>query len=261
MQYLIRVFATTCAMLLLTLRCFNPTLFISVRINYCSDHVNGLLSIVLCVIMSYPVSTILSSEYENLLARLYPHNFAVFEEPNSRKILSTLSLPSIKPPVRVLIRTRPTHFQKIHPSFDQADTELIERLCDKLSITDKTKISHLITRLSDEKKSERVDIIFDYGSPIVDCQPPVITYAVTVDGLDLIVKQLSNPQTRPIVNRTVEAYRSINLETCRSFPNRPDIRAETRRKRLAMLPVSKLSSNVRNLDPNIFTDVSIYAIP
>jgi len=140
-----------------------------------------------------------------------------------------MSLPSIKPPVRVLIRTRPAQLQKIHPSLDQADTELIERLCDKLFITDKMNTSHLITRLSDEKNSERVDIIFDYGSPAVESL--VMAYTIKVDGPDLIAKQLNNPQIRQIANRTVEVYKSINLETGRSFPIRPDIRAETLRKR------------------------------
>ena len=54
--------------------------------------------------------------------------------------LNIMDLTSIKPPIRVLIRTRLAHLQKIHPSLDQADTELIKKLCDKLSITDKTKI-------------------------------------------------------------------------------------------------------------------------
>ena len=63
---------------------------------------------------------------------------------------------------------------------------MIKKLCDKLSITDETKIRHLITRISDDKKLddkklddkkldnkkvdneklERVDIIFDYGLTI-----------------------------------------------------------------------------------------------
>lgn len=138
-----------------------------------------------------------------------------------------MSLRSINPPIQVLIRPRPAQLQKIHPSFDQADTELIQKLCDKLSITDKTKISHLITRISDDnkldgkklngkklddKKLERVDIIFDYGSPAIECQSPVIAYDITVEGPDLIVNQLSNPHIRKIVNLTVETFESINLE-------------------------------------------------
>jgi hypothetical protein len=77
---------------------------------------------------------------------------------------------------------------------------LIQKLCDRLSITDETKIRHLITRISDDKKLddkkmdkklddeklddkkldnkklERVDIIFDYGSPTIDCQPRVMIF-------------------------------------------------------------------------------------
>ena len=63
-----------------------------------------------------------------------------------------MGLPLINPPVRVLIRTRLAQLQTIDPSFDKADTELIKRLCDRLSITGKTKIRHLITRISDGKK-------------------------------------------------------------------------------------------------------------
>jgi hypothetical protein len=42
--------------------------------------------------------------------------------------------------------------QKTDPSFGNADTELIKRLCDRLSITGETKIRPLITRISDNKK-------------------------------------------------------------------------------------------------------------
>jgi hypothetical protein len=141
-----------------------------------------------------------------------------------------MGLPSIKLPIQVLIWTRPAQLQNIHPSFDQADTKLIKIICDKQSITDQTKIWHLITRLSDEKGLERADIIFDYGLTAV--APPVIAYDVTFNGPDLVVEQLSNPNIRRIVNRAVEAYRSINLEIGRIFPSQPDIRAATRRKRL-----------------------------
>jgi hypothetical protein len=121
-------------------------------------------------------------------------------------------LPSIEPLIRVLIRTRPAQLQKVHPSIDQADTELIKRLCDKLSITDYTKISHLITKVLDDKKLERVDIIFDYGSPTIECQPPVIAYSITVEGPDFIVKQLFHLSIRQTVNYTVKTFESINLE-------------------------------------------------
>jgi len=154
---------------------------------------------------------------------------------------------SQEPPIRVLIRTRPAQLQKIHPSIDQADTELIKRLCDKLSITDHTKISYLITRVSDDKKLERVDIIFDYSSPTIECQPPVIAYSITVEGQDLNVEEIFHPNIRQIVNLTVETFESINLENGRCFPSRPDTRAETRRQRRAVLLVSKPSFNTRNL--------------
>jgi hypothetical protein len=214
-----------------------------------------------------------------------------------------MCLPSINPPIRVLIRTRLAQLQKIDPSFDKADTELIKRLCDRLSITDETKIRHLITRISDDKKVDgkkvddnkvddnrvddnrvddkvddnrvdkkvdgekvdskklgRVDIIFDYGSPIIECQPRVMAYSITVEGSDLTIKQLSHPNIRKFVNLTVKTFESINLENNRCFPNRPDIRAETQRQRRAVLPVSKSSFNIR-FDPNIFIDVGICAMP
>ena len=223
-----------------------------------------------------------------------------------------MGLPLINPPVRVLIRTRLAQLQTIDPSFDKADTELIKRLCDRLSITGETKIRHLITRISDGKKVdgiskvddkkvdnkkvdgekvdgekvdskkvdgekvdgekvdgnkvdgnkvdgnkvdgnkvddnrvdgeevdgeklERVDIIFDYGSPTI--QPRVMAYSITVKGSDLTIKQLPNPNIRTFVNLTVKTFESINLEHNRCFPNRPDVRAKTRKLRRAILPVS-----------------------
>jgi hypothetical protein len=184
-----------------------------------------------------------------------------------------MGLPSINPPIRVLIRTRLAQLEKIDRSFDKADTELIKKLCDSLSITDETKIIHLITRISDDKKLddkklddkklddkelvddkkvedrkvddrkvdnrkvERVDIIFDYGLSTIKCQPRVMAYSIAVEGSDLAIKPLSNPNIRQFVNRTVDTYNEINFENNRCFPIRPDIRAETRRQRRAMLPV------------------------
>lgn len=71
---------------------------------------------------------------------------------------------------------------------------MIKKLCDRLSIADKTKIRHLITRIEDnkkldnkklddkkvdnkkvddkkvdDKKLERVNIIFDYNLPTIKC--------------------------------------------------------------------------------------------
>jgi hypothetical protein len=213
-----------------------------------------------------------------------------------------MGLPSINPPIRVLIRTRLAQLQKIDPSFDKADTELIKRLCNRLSITGETTVRHLITRISDNKKVddnkvdnkkvdgnkvdgnktdsekvddnkvdsekmdsekvdsekvdgekvdnkklERVNIIFDYSLPIIEYQPRVIAYSIIVEGSDLTIKQLSHPNIRKFVNLTVKIFESINLENNRCFPNRPDIRAETRRQRHTVLPVSKSSFNIQNL--------------
>jgi len=94
---------------------------------------------------------------------------------------------------------------------------------------------------------ERVDIIFDYGSLTIDCQPQVMIYSITVEGSDLIIKQRFNLNIRKFVNLTIETFESINLENNRCFPIRADIRAETRRQRRAVLPVSKASFNMRNL--------------
>lgn len=173
-----------------------------------------------------------------------------------------MGLPSINAPIRILIRTRLAQLEKIDRSFDKADTELIKKLCDSLSITDQTKIIHLITRISDDKKLdnkelddkkvdnkkvddkkvddkklERVDIIFDYGLPTIKCQPRVMAYSIAVEGSDLTIKPLFNPNIRQFVNRTVDTYNEINFENNRCFPIRPDTRAETRRQRRAMLPV------------------------
>jgi hypothetical protein len=63
-----------------------------------------------------------------------------------------MGLPLINPPMRVLIRTYLAQLQKINPSFDKANTELIKRLYNRLSITGETKIRYLITRISDGKK-------------------------------------------------------------------------------------------------------------
>ena len=187
-----------------------------------------------------------------------------------------MGLPSINPPIRVLIRTRLAQLEKINRSFDKADTELIKKLCDRLSITDETKTRHLITRISDDKKLdnkkldsekldnekldseklddkklddeklddqkvddkklERVNIISDYGLLTIKCQPRVMAYSIAVEGSDLTIKPLFNPNIRQFVNRTVDAYNEINFENNRYFPIRPDTRAETRRQRRAVLP-------------------------
>jgi hypothetical protein len=116
---------------------------------------------------------------------------------------------------------------------------------DNKKLDDKKLDDKLDDKKLDDKKLERVDIIFDYSSLTIECQPPVITYDIIVEGPDLIVKQLSNPHIKNIVNLTVKTFESINLENNRCFLSRPDIRAETQRQRRAMLPVSKPSLNIR----------------
>ncbi|KAF2183052.1 hypothetical protein K469DRAFT_711010 [Zopfia rhizophila CBS 207.26] len=51
--------------------------------------------------------------------------------------MTSLPSESLTGPVRVLVRTRPVHLQAIHPSVEQANTALINRLCasDRQSIT------------------------------------------------------------------------------------------------------------------------------
>jgi hypothetical protein len=88
-----------------------------------------------------------------------------------------MNLHPINPPVRVLIRTRPAELQKIEASLYKADSILIDKLCVKLSITDTTKVAHLITKIADEKKQrEQVDIIFDYGVAADEGQPRVFAF-------------------------------------------------------------------------------------
>jgi hypothetical protein len=151
-----------------------------------------------------------------------------------------MSLLLSHPPLRILIRTDLSQLRQINPTSDhpptyhQADTKLIDTLCERLSI-DKSRINHLITRIEDRGESERVDIVFDYGLTSFTIDPQV--KAFNTSGSGLVVKELFNPQIRGIVNQQVKAYQSINLEHTREFPVRPDTRAATRRKRLAIRPV------------------------
>jgi len=97
--------------------------------------------------------------------------------------MTSSSLNPLKPPVRVLIRTRPAQIQKFHPSLDQADVVLIGKFCVQMfDTTDTAEICHLITKMSDEKGSERVDIIFDCDVPTNDCQPKVMAFKVKVQN-------------------------------------------------------------------------------
>jgi len=144
-----------------------------------------------------------------------------------------MNLHPINPPVRVLIRTRPAELQKIEPSLYKADSILIDKLCAKLSITDTTKVAHLITKVADEKKQrEQVDIIFDYGVPADDSQPRVEAFRVKVGSSDLIVEYFSHPFIQPKVNQVVGIWRSMNSENGLEFPSRTDVR----RRRLNLLP-------------------------
>ena len=61
-----------------------------------------------------------------------------------------------------------------------------KKLDDKLD--DKKLDDKLDDKKLDDKKLERIDIIFDYSSLIIECQPLVIAYDITVEGPDLIVK-------------------------------------------------------------------------
>jgi len=140
-----------------------------------------------------------------------------------------MGLPSIKPPVRVLLRTRPDQLAKIHPSLDQADTKLIEKVCVELHITDTTNVRRLITKIWDEKRQDRVDIIFDYNVPTNnERQPKVVAYDVTANGPALTITPLLHPHIRPRVNTQVEAWRSLNTSHGLPFPGRTDVR-ESRR--------------------------------
>jgi hypothetical protein len=158
-----------------------------------------------------------------------------------------MGLPSIKPPVRVLLRTRPDELAKIHPSLDQADTKLIEKVCAELHITDTTNARRLITKLWDEKRQDRVDIIFDYYDVSMDDerQPKVVAYEVTADGPALTMIPLFNPHIRLRVNKQVEAWRSLNISHGLPFPGRTDVR-ESRRGPQNAPPVSMPRSNVIN---------------
>jgi hypothetical protein len=157
-----------------------------------------------------------------------------------------MSLPSIKPPVRVLLRTRPGQLAKIHPSLDQADTKLIEKVCAELHITDTTNVRRLITKIWDEKRQDRVDIIFDYDVPTDgELQPKVVAYDVTADGPALTITLLVSPHIRPRVNIQVEAWRSLSISHGLPFPGRTDVRESRRGPQNAPL-VSIPRSNIIN---------------
>lgn len=134
----------------------------------------------------------------------------------------------------MLIRTRLAELQKIEPSLYKADSILIDKLCVELSIKDATKVTHLITKIADEKQQkERVDIIFDYDVPADEGQPEVRAYRINVNGSNLIVKDYFHPIIKPIVNAVVELFRSQNSDEGLAFLSRTDVR----RRRLAIRPI------------------------
>jgi hypothetical protein len=135
----------------------------------------------------------------------------------------------------------PATLEQINSNIEEADMELIKKFCLELSIKDRENISHLVTRLSDHKRKQEglADIVLDYGISTVAAQPRVMAYKVKLVDSKLIVREISNPHIRGITNNTVEAYRSINKMHNGSFPRRPDVRAETRKRRLAMRPLPK----------------------
>jgi len=155
-----------------------------------------------------------------------------------------MGLPLIKPPVRILVRTRPDQLTTIHPILDKADTLLIEKLCVELRITDTTKIQRLITKTWKEKRLERVDIICDYGIP-TNVEPQVMAYDVTIDGPNLTIKLLDHPQIRSRVNKEVEAWRQLSAHHDGiSFPGRTDLRESQRRLDQRRLGNAPLASSV-----------------
>jgi hypothetical protein len=110
----------------------------------------------------------------------------------------------LRRPVRVLIRTHLEYLQKIDPSPDMADIKLIETFWAQLcNTTDATGICHLITKISDSKRSERVEIVFDYDVPATERQPRVVAFKVEYNDSLLSVRQLSHPLIQRMVNDTV----------------------------------------------------------
>jgi hypothetical protein len=141
---------------------------------------------------------------------------------------------TLKGPVRVLIRTQLVDLENYHPCVDSADTKLIEQIRGQLfDDSDNAEVRHLITRISDKRKSDQVDIVFDYDVPISDSQPKVMAFKANVEGSLLRILPFQNPQIKSIVNRTIEAHQGINSENALCFPSRVDLRAETLKKRRA----------------------------
>jgi hypothetical protein len=146
-----------------------------------------------------------------------------------------MTSPLLACPVRVLIRTRLGDSQQIDPSIKRADEEFIAQLCIKLSSSiDKTAIHHLITRQSDSTmqsdRSGYVDIVFDHNLAENVEQPEVRGFKVRIRHSVWKIEELHNPSIKSAVNKTVKAWKEINLKHGLSFPSRGDIRSETRLK-------------------------------
>jgi len=110
-----------------------------------------------------------------------------------------------------------------------ADTLLIKNLYAELGITDITRIRRLITKTWNEKRLERVDIIYEYGVSTND-EPQVMAYEVTIDGPNLSITPLYNPHIRSRVNKEVQTWRQLSAKYERiSFPGRTDLRESQRR--------------------------------
>lgn len=151
---------------------------------------------------------------------------------------------SLQPPVRVLIQARLIDLMKYHPCVESADTELIERLHSQLfDSIHPTEIRHVITRISDRKRMEQVDIVLDCHVPTNDSQPKVAAFQVKFEDSIPHVTPVFNPHIRSIVNRTIEVYATINSENLICFPRRVDIRAEILKKRRA--PMDNIEASIR----------------
>jgi small-conductance mechanosensitive channel len=108
---------------------------------------------------------------------------------------------------------------------------LIRKLCSDHSCGDSMEIRHLITKISTRKRSERVEIVFDYGLPIDEPQPEVKALMVTISDSILVIKELFNPLFRTFVNERVQIWRTQNDEWGLSFPSRTDVREGIHAKR------------------------------
>jgi hypothetical protein len=69
--------------------------------------------------------------------------------------LPNREVPTIEPPVRVILRSNPDQLTKTHPLIDQADTELVKRAWAELGIADITNVCRLITKICLEKGQDR----------------------------------------------------------------------------------------------------------